>query len=98
MAREAADIVLLDDSFPSITAASGLGVGSSPNLRKALIFITATHIPIPGRELLPILLKSLISIMSPTGFLGYAGVAGDRAGTSKRKSAHSAVVGMRIPP
>lgn len=56
VAREAADIVLLDDSFPSIIGGIRLGRRIFANLRKALIFITATHIPIAGLALLPLLL------------------------------------------
>jgi P-type Ca2+ transporter type 2C len=56
VAREAADIVLLDDSFPSIIGGIQLGRRIFTNLRKALIFITATHIPIAGLALLPLLL------------------------------------------
>jgi Ca2+-transporting ATPase len=55
VAREAADIVLLDDSFPSIVGGIRLGRRIFANLRKALIFITATHIPIAGLALLPVL-------------------------------------------
>ncbi len=54
--REAADIVLLDDSFISIIRGIALGRRIFVNLRKALIFITATHIPIAGLALLPLLL------------------------------------------
>lgn len=53
--REAADIVLLDDSFPSIVGGIRLGRQIFANLRKALIFITAIHIPIAGLALLPLL-------------------------------------------
>ena len=56
VAREAADIVLLDDSFPSIIGGVRLGRRIFANLRKALIFITATHIPTAGLALLPIVL------------------------------------------
>ena len=54
VAREAADIVLLDDSFLSIMGGIQQGRRIFTNLRKALIFITATHIPIAGLALLPI--------------------------------------------
>ncbi len=56
VAREAADIILLDDSFPSIVGGIRLGRRIFANLRKALIFITATHIPIAGLALLPLIL------------------------------------------
>jgi Ca2+-transporting ATPase len=56
VAREASDIVLLDDSFLSIIGGIQQGRRIFTNLRKALIFITATHIPIAGLALLPIAL------------------------------------------
>jgi Ca2+-transporting ATPase len=56
VAREAADIVLLDDSFSSIVGGVRLGRRIFANLRKALVFITAVHVPIAGVALLPIIL------------------------------------------
>jgi P-type Ca2+ transporter type 2C len=56
VAREAADLVLLDDSFPSIVGGVALGRRIFQNLRKALVFVTAVHIPIAGLALLPLLL------------------------------------------
>ncbi len=56
VAREAADIVLLDDSIASIVRGIALGRAIFMNLRKALTFVTAVHIPIAGLALLPILL------------------------------------------
>lgn len=56
VAREAADIVLLDDDFASLVGAVRLGRRIFANLRKALIYITATHVPIAGLALLPVLL------------------------------------------
>jgi Ca2+-transporting ATPase len=56
VAREAADLVLLDDSFASIVGGVRLGRRIFTNLRKALTFVTAVHIPIAGVALLPILL------------------------------------------
>jgi Ca2+-transporting ATPase len=55
VAREAADIVLLDDRFVSIVGGVRLGRRIFANLRKALIYITAIHVPIGGLALLPIL-------------------------------------------
>ena len=55
VAREAADLVLLDDSFPSIVGAVRLGRRIFANLRRALTYITAIHVPIAGMALLPIL-------------------------------------------
>ena len=56
VAREAADLVLLDDSFASIVGGVRLGRRIFANLRKALIYITAIHVPIAGLALAPILL------------------------------------------
>jgi len=55
VAREAADLVLLDDSFASIVGGVRLGRRIFANLRKALIYVTAIHVPIAGLALLPIL-------------------------------------------
>lgn len=54
VAREAADIVLLDDNFASIVAAIGLGRRIFDNIRKAAGFIFAVHVPIAGLALLPL--------------------------------------------
>ncbi len=56
VAREASDIVLLDDSFASIVGGVRLGRRIFANLRKALTFITAVHVPLAGLALGPILL------------------------------------------
>ncbi len=56
VAREAAHIVLLDDSFASIVAGVALGRRIFSNLRKALTYVTAIHIPIAGVALTPILM------------------------------------------
>jgi Ca2+-transporting ATPase len=56
VAREAADLVLLDDSFASIIGGIGLGRRIFSNLRRALTYITAIHVPIAGLALCPILL------------------------------------------
>lgn len=55
VAREAAAIVLLDDDFGSIVKAVRLGRRIYDNLRKAMGFILAVHIPIAGLALLPLL-------------------------------------------
>jgi Ca2+-transporting ATPase len=56
VAREAADLVLLDDSFASIISGVRLGRRIFANLRKALGYVLAIHIPIAGLALLPIVL------------------------------------------
>lgn len=54
VAREAASIVLLDDDFGSIVQAVRLGRRIYDNMRKALGYILAIHVPIAGLALLPI--------------------------------------------
>lgn len=56
VAREAADLVVTDDDFGSIVAGVRLGRGVFGNLRRALVFITAVHVPVAGLALTPILL------------------------------------------
>jgi P-type Ca2+ transporter type 2C len=56
VAREASSIVLLDDDFGSIVKAVRLGRRIYDNLRKAIGFIFAVHVPIAGLALLPLLL------------------------------------------
>lgn len=55
VAREAASLVLLDDDFASIVEAVRLGRRIYDNLRKAMAYILAIHIPIAGLSLLPVL-------------------------------------------
>lgn len=56
VARESADLVLLDDDFASIVRAVRLGRRIFDNLQKAVGFLLAVHVPIAGLSLLPILL------------------------------------------
>ncbi|MEY4239514.1 MAG: hypothetical protein RL339_2115, partial [Pseudomonadota bacterium] len=55
VAREASSLVLLDDDFGSIVKAVRMGRRIYDNLRKAMGFIVAVHIPIAGLTLLPLL-------------------------------------------
>ncbi|MBU3655097.1 MAG: cation-translocating P-type ATPase [Alphaproteobacteria bacterium] len=55
VAREAADIVLLNDDFGSIVTTIRLGRRIYDNLRKAIGFILAVHIPIAGLAIIPLL-------------------------------------------
>ena len=57
VAREAADLVLLDDAFPSIVQAIRLGRRIFDNLKKAMAYVMAVHVPIAGLALVPVLLK-----------------------------------------
>ncbi len=55
VAREASSIVLLDDDFGSIVRTIRLGRRIYDNLRKAIAYIVAVHVPIAGLALLPLL-------------------------------------------
>ncbi len=56
VAREAAALVLLDDDFSAIVAAVRLGRRIVDNIRKAVVFVVAAHIPIAGLSMLPVML------------------------------------------
>lgn len=56
VAREAASFVLLDDDFSSIVLAVKTGRRILDNIKKAVSYIFAIHVPIAGISLLPILL------------------------------------------
>ena len=56
VAREAASIVLLDDDFGSIVRGIRVGRRIYDNLRKAMSYICAIHVPIAGLALLPMML------------------------------------------
>jgi len=55
VAREAAALVLVNDDFGSLVAAVRLGRRIYSNIRHAMIYIVAVHIPIAGLGLLPVL-------------------------------------------
>ena len=53
VAREAADLVLVQDDFASITAAIEQGRRIFDNIRKAMMFILAVHVPIVILSIIP---------------------------------------------
>ena len=54
VARESATLVLLNDDFSAIVAAIRLGRRIFDNIRKAVVFVIAVHIPTAGLSLLPV--------------------------------------------
>lgn len=54
VAREAASLVLLEDDFTAIVAAIRLGRRIFANLRQAVVYTLAVHIPIIGLSILPL--------------------------------------------
>ncbi len=57
VAREAAALVLLDDNFSSIVHAVKLGRRIFDNLKKAIAYTLASHLPIIGLTLIPVALE-----------------------------------------
>lgn len=65
VAREAADLVLLDDNFYSVVGAIALGRRIYDNLQKAMLYILSIHVPIVGLVLVPALWPTLPILMLP---------------------------------
>lgn len=63
VAREASSLVLLDDDFASIVITIRLGRRIYDNLRKAIQYIVAVHIPIAGLVLLPLMFGQPMMLM-----------------------------------
>jgi Ca2+-transporting ATPase len=56
VAREAASLVLLNDEFSALLTAVRYGRRIFANLRKAIVFVVAVHVPIVGLSVVPVLL------------------------------------------
>ena len=56
VARESAALVLIDDNFAAIVASVRIGRRIFDNLRKAMSYILAVHVPIAGMAMLPVVL------------------------------------------
>jgi len=69
VAREAAGLVLLDDDFSSIVAAAALGRRIFENIRKAVSFTIAVHVPIAGLSLIPVFFADWPLILLPVHIL-----------------------------
>ena len=65
VARAAADLVLMDDDFSSMVAAMRLGRRIYGNIRKAIGFILAVHVPIIGLSMIPVLEGSWPLLLLP---------------------------------
>jgi len=65
VAREAAALVLTDDAFSSIVRAVRVGRRIFDNLKKAMAYILAVHVPIAGMSLLPVLVPRLFGVEMP---------------------------------
>lgn len=56
VAREASSLVLLNDDFSSLVTAVRYGRRVFANLRKAIVFVVAAHVPIVGLSIVPVLM------------------------------------------
>lgn len=65
VAREVASLVLLDDDFSSIVAAVRLGRRIYDNIRKAIVFIVAVHVPIAGLSMIPVFVPGWPLLLLP---------------------------------
>jgi Ca2+-transporting ATPase len=65
VARESADLVLLDDSFSALVQALAIGRRIDANLHRALGYTLAIHLPIAALSLLPLLMAGQPLILLP---------------------------------
>ncbi len=65
VAREAAALVLLDDDFSSIVKAVRVGRRIYDNIRKAVGFILAVHVPIAGLSMIPVMIPGWPLLLLP---------------------------------
>jgi len=65
VAREASALVLLDDDFSSIVQAVRLGRRIFDNIKKAISYIFAIHVPIAGLSFVPVLMSDWSLILLP---------------------------------
>jgi Ca2+-transporting ATPase len=63
VAREAAAVVLLEDDFASVVHGVRVGRRIIDNLKKALAYILAVHLPIIGLTLVPIAMRTPLALM-----------------------------------
>lgn len=63
VARESASLVLLDDDFASIVAAVRLGRRIYDNLKRAMGYLLAVHIPITGISVIPVFFNSPLVLL-----------------------------------
>lgn len=65
VAREAASLVLMEDDFSSIVATIRLGRRIYDNIKKAIIFLVAVHVPIVGLSVIPVFFSDWPLILLP---------------------------------
>ncbi|MDT8989647.1 cation-translocating P-type ATPase [Curvibacter sp. APW13] len=96
VAREAAALVLLDDDFASIVRGIESGRRTFANLRQAMVYILAVHVPIVGLSLIPVLL-GLPLILAPL-HIAFLELIIDPTGTLVFEAERGTQDLMRRPP
>ncbi|MGE5698229.1 MAG: cation-translocating P-type ATPase [Candidatus Sericytochromatia bacterium] len=65
VARESAALVITDDDFTSIVGGVRQGRGIFDNLRKAMSYVIAVHLPIVGMSLIPVFVSGWPLVLLP---------------------------------
>ena len=65
VARESSSIVLLDDDFSSIVKAVRMGRRIFDNIKKAIGYVIAVHVPIAGLSMIPVFSHDLPLLLLP---------------------------------
>jgi Ca2+-transporting ATPase len=65
VARESASLVITDDDFASIAGGIRQGRGIFANLRKAMAYVLAVHVPIFGMSLIPVFVADWPLVLLP---------------------------------
>ncbi len=65
VARESAALVITDDDFASIAGGIRRGRGIFDNLRKAMSYVIAVHVPIIGMSLIPVFVSGWPLVLLP---------------------------------
>ena len=97
VAREAASLVLLDDDFSSIVSAIRLGRRIFDNVKKAVVFIVAVHVPIVGLSMLPVWFSGWPLLLLPV-HIAFLELVIDPACSLIFEAEHSEEDVMRRPP
>ena len=97
VARESASLVLLDDDFSSIVAAVRLGRRIFDNIKKAIAFILAVHVPIAGLSMIPVFFADWPLLLLPVHIV-FLELIIDPACSLIFEAEHAEANVMRRPP
>ena len=97
VAREAASLVIADDDFTTIVRGIKQGRGIYANLRKAMVYILAIHVPLLGLALTPVLNSAWPILLLPIQ-IAFIELIIDPACSVVFESEEFDPNGMKIPP